>query len=221
MTLGPQARSAARPALELRGVCVNLEGRSIVRGASWTFAAGRVHAVIGRSGVGKSVLFKAAAGLLPRTKGTIHVHRPPLVFVHQDPALIDTLDVEENVSFAVERSGLPRDETRARVDDALRLLRLTSWRRRPVSSLSIAQQKRVALARAMCLRPGVLIVDEPTTGLDPVAAQAVDAAVADLPRAHDTTLVVVTHSPRTLERLAPDIVVMREGRLHPVTSEAA
>ena len=79
-----------------------------------------MHAVVGRSGAGKSVLMKAAAGLLPRARGEVRVLRPPLVFVHQDPALLDTLSVRENVEFAAAHArGLPRAEARARAEHAL------------------------------------------------------------------------------------------------------
>ena len=196
-------------ALELEDVTVTLGGRVIIEPVTISFTADRVHAVIGRSGAGKSVLMKAVAGLLPR-RGVVRVLRPPLVLVHQDPALLDELDVEENVAFAVSRRrDIPKSERAARVDESLHALALTDLRRRMPSSLTVAVQKRVALARALALRPGILVVDEPTTGLDPLSAAGVDDALASL---HGTTI-VITHSPRTLERLRPDIVVVDAGRV--------
>lgn len=215
---GVQAGAEANVALEIERLRVVLRGRLIVDDVTLAFAAGRRHAVIGRSGAGKSVLMKAAAGLLPRAGGEVRVRTPPLVFVHQDPALIDTLDVEENISFAVERLGLPTGEVRARVQEAVSSLALEDvWRRAP-SALPVATQKRVALARALCLKPGVLVVDEPTTGLDPRAAEAVDEAIAGV---RGATLIVITHSPRTLERLRPEIVVVDGGRVRPAVRRAA
>ncbi len=206
-----EAASHDTPALALEGVTVALGGRVVIDDVTLSFARDRVHAVVGRSGAGKSVLMKAAAGLLPLAKGRVHVSAPPLVFVHQDPALLDTLDVEENVAFAVDRQDVSRDEAQARVDAALSELGLDDVRRAAPASLSIAQQKRVSLARALCLKPGVLVVDEPTTGLDPVAARQVDDALAALT---GTTLIVITHSPRTLLRLRPDVVRVDGGRVH-------
>ncbi|MBI1944415.1 MAG: ATP-binding cassette domain-containing protein [Deltaproteobacteria bacterium] len=200
-------------ALELTNVTVRFGAVTVVDDVTVSFEAGRVHAVVGRSGAGKSVLMKAAAGLLPRVQGEVRVHRPPLVFVHQDPALLDTLSVRENVAFAVTRvRGLLRAEARARADDALARFGLLDVADAEPGQLAVALQKRAALARAACLRPGVLVVDEPTTGLDPEAAAAVDDALALLP-SEGTTLIVITHSPRTVARLRPRLVHVEAGRV--------
>ncbi|OGQ18167.1 MAG: hypothetical protein A2138_27365 [Deltaproteobacteria bacterium RBG_16_71_12] len=202
-----------RPALELVHLTVRFGGVAVVDDVSVAFEAGLVHAVVGRSGAGKSVLLKAAAGLLPRERGEVRVHRPPVVFVHQDPALLDTLSVRENVAFAVTRvRGLPRAEARARADEALARFGLAEVADADPGQLAVALQKRAALARAACLRPGVLIVDEPTTGLDPEAAAAVDDALALVP-SEGTTLIVITHSPRTVARLRPRLIHLEGGRL--------
>lgn len=205
-------------ALEVSHLRIVLGGRPVLDDVSLRFDADRTWAVIGRSGAGKSVLMKAVAGLLPRARGDVHILRPPLVFVHQDPALIDTLDVQENVAFAVERQGLPTREVEERTAAVCSALELESFRRRFPASLPVAVQKRVALARALCLRPGVLILDEPTTGLDPRAAAAVDEAIAAVT---GTTLIVITHSPRTLARLRPELVVVEHGGAHRLERSAA
>jgi ABC-type transporter Mla maintaining outer membrane lipid asymmetry ATPase subunit MlaF len=217
---GADRRRGVSDALVLDDVSVVLGGRTLIAPVSIAFAADRVHAVIGRSGAGKSVLMKAVAGLLP-SSGTVRVVRAPLVFVHQDPALLDELDVEENVGFAVSRRpDLSRTEARARVDASIHALALDAVRKLAPAHLSVAVQKRVALARALALRPGVLIVDEPTTGLDPPAAAAVDEALAALLES-GTTPIVITHSPRTLQRLDPDVVVVDAGRVTRAQRRAA
>lgn len=201
------------PALEVSHLTVRLGGLTVVHDVSVEFEAGRIHAVVGRSGAGKSVLMKAAAGLLAREQGEVRLHRGPLVFVHQDPALLDTLSVRENVSFAVTRvRGLLRAEAYARADEALARFGLAAVADLEPERLSVAEQKRAAMARAACLRPGVLIVDEPTTGLDPEAAAAVDEALALLP-SEGTTLIVITHSPRTVARLKPRLHHIEGGRM--------
>jgi tungstate transport system ATP-binding protein len=206
-------------ALRIEGVTVALGGRTIIKDVTLSFAADRIHAIIGRSGAGKSVLMKAVAGLLPRG-GTVRVLRPPMVFVHQDPALLDELDVEENVAFAVSRrSDLTPAERRARVDAAHAALALDAVRHRRPAMLPLAVHKRVALARALALRPGVLVVDEPTTGLEPRSAAAVDEALLSLT---GTTPIIITHSPRTLERLRPaSVIVIDAGGARPLALRAA
>ncbi len=194
-------------ALTLANLSVDVAGRRVINGASHAFAANTVTAVVGRTGAGKSVLMKAACGLLPHSSGSVVVLRPPAIFVHQDPAVMDELDVVHNVAFGVVRDrAIARTACAARVGDALDLLQRRPWARVPVAELATAVKKRVALARAWCLRPSVLVVDEPTTGLDASAASSVDRALTDL--AHHTTLIIVTHSARTLAALRPAIVVV-------------
>jgi ABC-type transporter Mla maintaining outer membrane lipid asymmetry ATPase subunit MlaF len=208
-----------RAALSLRHVCVDLAGRRVIDDVSVAFPLGTASVVVGRSGAGKSVLLKAAAGLLPRAAGEVLVHVPPLVFVHQDPALLDDLDVLGNVLLPASAQRLrPRDVL---VDDALALLVRLGLRdvaRRKPASLSPSQQRRCALARALLLRPGVLIVDEPTTGLDPARAHDVDDALVDVV-APERAVVVVTHHPRTLARLRAlrdaQVVVIEAGKALP------
>jgi ABC-type multidrug transport system ATPase subunit len=215
---------SADAALAIDDLTVVLGGRTIIEGASVSFPRGTATVVVGRSGAGKSVLLKAAAGLLPRVRGSVVVRAPPLVFVHQDPALLDDRTVFQNVLLpaSVQRVG-----TRAAlVDDAaavLARLGLLAVRHLRPARLSPSQARRAALARALLLRPGVLIVDEPTTGLDPESASDVDgalAAVVDDERA----VVVVTHHPRTLARLralpGARVVVVDAGQVHALERSA-
>jgi ABC-type multidrug transport system ATPase subunit len=205
------------PALTVRHLTVVLGGRVVVDDVSVDFARGTATAVVGRSGAGKSVLLKAAAGLLPRVAGVVVVHAPPLVFVHQDPALLDDRTILENVLLpATTRRAAPRGEL---VEDAGRwLARLGLWTARGArpTQLSPSGQRRASLVRALLLRPGVLVVDEPTTGLDPASAADVDDALVELV-APDRAVVVVTHHPRTLGRLrrvpGASVVVVDGGRV--------
>lgn len=219
------------PALAIRSLHVTLAGRPILRGATAAFARGGIHAVIGRSGAGKSVLMKAASGLLPFERGEVTVScgnetliltasedalawrkaRRVLTFVHQDPALLDDLTARDNVTFAAQRR-FPDDPLRVR-EEAERWLAALSLERvadRLPRALTPSEQRRVALCRALCLRPEVLIVDEPTTGLDPLAAREVDDALLALFE-HGATLVVITHDRRSLARLSPRLTWVDGG----------
>ncbi len=204
-------------ALSLSHLHVELKGRVVVNDVSLTFARGSVTAIVGRSGAGKSVLMKAAAGLLMRSSGDVLLWAPPLVFVHQDPALIDDLDVLHNVMLPA------RGQQRKSTDPWhwLAALSIDDVAHRLPCELSPSQARRVALARALMLKPGVLVVDEPTTGLDPDASDNVDDAlccVVDAERA----LIVITHHPRTLSRLRQlkdaSVVVIDDGRARVVTT---
>lgn len=209
------------------GVRVELGGLTLLDDATASFEGGGIHAVVGRSGAGKSVLMKALTGLLPMTKGTVSVVgdkrtstatagdddaftrlRERALFVHQDPALLDDLTAAENVAFALDRRG------KGDVDPQPWLERLSLLDKRDSlpRELTPGALRRVALCRALVLAPEVLIVDEPTTGLDPVAAREVDDALAALATS-GSTLIVITHDVRSLERLRPTLTWVHEGRI--------
>ncbi|MFZ9888604.1 MAG: ATP-binding cassette domain-containing protein [Myxococcota bacterium] len=211
------------------GICVELDGRTVIDDATLGFEGGMLHAVVGRSGAGKSVLMKAMTGLLPLHRGFVEVNaggiyrrlgpgdeeafaflRAQVVFVHQDPALLDDLDVLDNVLFGRirRRSGTIIDD----VNTWLNRLSLFELRHRRPRDLSPGAQRRVALCRALVLAPAVLVVDEPTTGLDPSAAEEVDHALLELARA-GSTAIIVTHDLRSLERLRPNLTWIHEGRV--------
>jgi ABC-type multidrug transport system ATPase subunit len=210
-------------ALSLSHLRVELGGRVVVDDVSLSFALGSVTAVVGRSGAGKSVLMKAAAGLLARSAGEVVLAAPPLVFVHQDPALLDDLDVIHNVALPA-RSLAHRAHTRPPDPRPwLQKLGLDDVADRLPLHLSPSQARRTALARALLLTPGVLIVDEPTTGLDPHAGDDVDDALCSVVDAR-RALIVITHHPRTLARLLAlknsSVVVVEGGRIATPRMEA-
>ncbi len=213
----------------LENVGVTLDDRVLVRAASAVFDPG-VHAVVGRSGAGKSVLMKAACGLLPMCTGGVRLHsedgltihagrhdpsafaplRQRVAFVHQDPALLDELSVEDNLAFVLTRRRHVKGKAlAAAVDSALVQQHLLDFRAAYPADLSPGLMRRVALTRAMLLRPDVLIVDEPTTGLDPRAARELDAALLALVR-KGSTLIVITHDTRSLAQLQPRIHFVHE-----------
>lgn len=186
-------------ALQLTDVRVALGDQRIIDGVTAAFAERSLSLVIGRSGAGKSVLWKAVAGLLPRSGGDVVVNAKPLVFVHQDPALFEDRSTLENLTFFALSRGGERVATMARLKELTDALELGALLDVPARRLSAAQARRVALGRALMLRPGVLIVDEPTTGLDAIDADDVGAAL--IRAANESTLVVITHHPRTIALL--------------------
>lgn len=186
-------------ALRLMNVRVTLGHTVVVDNVSATFAERSLSVVIGRSGAGKSVLWKAVAGLLPRSGGDVVVTATPLVFVHQDPALLEDRTTLDNVTFAAMAHRLDSATTLERLREVCDALGLDPLLDVPARLLTPAQARRVALARALMLRPGVLVVDEPTTGLDPIEADDVGEALIRV--ADEATLIVITHHPRTIARL--------------------
>jgi cobalt/nickel transport system ATP-binding protein len=164
-------------------------------------------ALLGANGSGKTTLLRCLAGSLPPDSGHVRLddvalsysrsglrrHRQEVQLVLQDPDdQLFSADVFQDVSFGPVNLGLDDAEVRARVDEALELLGIEHLRRRPIHQLSYGERKRVATAGAVAMRPCVLLLDEPTAGLDPAAVEELRSALHRLEE-HETTVVLSTH----------------------------
>ena len=190
---------------------------------------GNTTVVLGPSGCGKSVMLKHLIGLLRPDKGRVFYEtervdmlserrlgpiRRQFGFLFQHGALFDSMSVADNIAFALreQEGGRPYDEE-TRVRYVLRLVGLENVYRRNPSELSGGQQKRVALARAVVLRPKVVLYDEPTTGLDPIRADVINELILKFKQQLDVTSIVVTHDLASAFKVADHMVMLHEGRV--------
>ena len=194
--------------------------RPVLNGVTLHIAEGELVLVAGPSGVGKSTLLRCLDGLVPHfTGGTLSgrilvaghdpVAEGPQVlsrvvgFVFQDPEAQFVVDqVEDEVAFALENAAIPRTEMRARVEEVLNLLDLVPLRDRRLDTLSGGEMQRVAIAAALALRPRILVLDEPTSQLDPRSAEEVLQALLRLNRDIGLTVILSEHR---LERILPHV----------------
>ena len=182
-------------------------GRRVLDGASLTVPAGHRVAVLGANGSGKTTLLRCLSGALRPAAGAVtlddaplehsrrglRAHRQEVQLVLQDPDdQLFSASVAQDVSFGPLNLGLPEEEVRARVAEALRLLAVDALAARPTHQLSYGERKRVAIAGAVAMRPCVLLLDEPTAGLDPSAVAEALAALGRLQGA-GSTVVMSTH----------------------------
>jgi cobalt/nickel transport system ATP-binding protein len=197
-------------------------GSRVLDGASLTVPAGRRLAVLGANGSGKTTLLRCLSGALRPAAGTVTVdavpvaysraglraHRSTVQLVLQDPDdQLFSASVAQDVSFGPLNLGLDEHEARARVDEALRLLAVDDLSTRPTHQLSYGERKRVAIAGAVAMRPCVLLLDEPTAGLDPAAVAETLAALARL-QENDSTVVMSTHDVDLALRWADEVAVV-------------
>ena len=191
---------------------------------------GEIVVLAGPSGCGKSTLLRAVNGLIPHMysgeyTGEVKVGGTAVKessmrnlaqkvgFLFQNPEnQIFMFTVERDVAFGLENLGVPRDEMRRRVDEAIRLLDIGDLAQRAPHELSDGQKQRVALAGVLAMRPELVILDEPTSLLDPKTAAELVGLVAKLRRELGTTFVVVEHRLDLLVKVADRLVVMSEGR---------
>jgi phospholipid/cholesterol/gamma-HCH transport system ATP-binding protein len=184
----------------------------VLRDVSFSVPKGNMRFLLGASGSGKSVLLKLSLGLLRPDSGTISVNgeridhlperdllrmRGDIGMVFQENALFDSLTVDENVGYRLyEETDTPIDQVRERVVEVLGFIGLAELIDRMPSELSGGQRRRVALARAMTTRPGLLLFDDPTTGLDPITAITVNDEIVKLRDLEQVTSIVATHQMR-------------------------
>ena len=197
------------------------DGHVGLRGVSMNLCPGDKVALVGPNGAGKSTLLLHLNGILAG-QGAIEVggmqlkrdNLPVLramvgvVFQNPDDQLFSPT-VFEDVAFGPLHMGLPEDEVIARVDAALEAVRMSSYRDRLSHHLSVGEKKRIAIATVLSMEPKILILDEPSAGLDPRARRTLINLLRDLP----ITMLVSTHDMKLVQELFPRTIVMDDGRI--------
>jgi len=189
-------------------------------------AKGEFVAVLGHNGSGKSTLAKQINALLTPTEGVVWVNgistadgervwdirsRVGMVFQNPDNQLIATV-VEDDVAFGPENLGVPSDEIRRRVDEALGMVGMTEYATNPPHFLSGGQKQRVAIAGILAMRPDVIVLDEPTAMLDPIGRREVMKVVKQLNQQENITIIFITHFMDEAAQ-ADRVIVMEEGKV--------
>lgn len=198
----------------------------VLKGVSLTVRRGEFVAVLGHNGSGKSTLAKHLNAILTPTKGSVKIdgmdtaeeehlfdirQRVGMVFQNPDNQIVATI-VEEDVAFAPENLGVPTEEIRRRVDDALKTVRMYDYRRHAPHQLSGGQKQRVAIAGIIAMQPDCIVLDEPTAMLDPQGRQEVMKTIRRLNREQGITIILITHYMEEAA-LCDRVVVMDSGTI--------
>jgi len=202
--------------LSLQQVCFAFPGWPVtVNGAHLEVAQGAFHCLVGRSGCGKTTLLKLAAGLLVPQEGRVVFHGRPqdIGFVFQAPNLLEWLRVIDNVLLPVTLHHRPDAQERARAQQLLEQLGLGAHAQKYPRQLSGGQQSRVALARALILRPSLLLLDEPFAALDAITREELQRDLLQMVRSSGATVVFVTHDIAEAVYLADRVDLVEDGRV--------
>ena len=203
--------------------------KRVLNNLNLTINTGETTVIIGRSGCGKSVLLKHIMGIMKPVSGQIFIDgrnlsrlrgnqlndvRMKLGMLFQGAALFDSLSVWENVAFGmIEHTKKSKDEIMERVRECLRLVGLRGGEYLKPAELSGGMRKRVGLARAICMKPEIILYDEPTTGLDPIMADAINNLIIDFHDKLKMTSIAVTHDMRSAYKIADKIAMLYNGKI--------
>ena len=215
--------------VRLDRVTKSFGARTVLDDVSFEVPAGCGYVILGRSGTGKSVTLRHIVGLVRPDRGHVFVGddevsalsgrelsrvRRGIGFLFQNAALFDSISVGENVAFPLRRHTRMKDaEIRARATEKLAAVGLEREYTKMPAALSGGMRKRAGLARALALDPPLLLVDEPSAGLDPITADEIDELLLGLKREGGTTLIVVTHNIPSARRLGDHMIMLHEGRI--------
>lgn len=224
-----------QPAITLEKVCKSFGEHRVLQNVSLTLPAGKILVMLGPSGTGKSVLLRCLVGLMKPDSGRIFIFGEDITalderrsadrerlfalrrrfgMLFQDGALFDDMSVGENVAFPLrQHAKMSEREIAARVDEYLTAVGLSGRGRLMPSELSGGMRKRVAFARAIALRPDIVLCDEPSSGLDPVMSATLDDLILKLHRTYKITFVVISHDTAEARGIADYIGLLNRGNL--------
>ncbi len=226
----PKRPDDGTPAVSVENVHKSFGKQKVLNGISLSVKRGETLAVLGRSGTGKSVLLRLIIGLQQPDSGAVRIHGEDIVglslddmgrirkgmgFLFQHAALYDSLTVEQNVAFPLEhhRPEMSSAERAERVRNLLAEVGMEGSLQKMPANISGGMQKRVGLARALALDPQILLLDEPTAGLDPISSGEIDELVLKLQAEHQMASIVVTHDIHSAKTIADRLALLDKGNV--------
>jgi phospholipid/cholesterol/gamma-HCH transport system ATP-binding protein len=223
-------RDGSAPVIAVEDLHKSFGSQEVLNGVSLAVKRGETLAVLGRSGTGKSVLLRIIIGLEKPDSGSVRIHgqdiaglaldkigeiRKKMGFLFQNAALYDSLTVEQNVAFPLQhhKKRMSKSEQADRVRQLLAEVGMEGGLAKMPSDISGGMQKRVGLARALALEPDILLLDEPTAGLDPISAAEIDDLVLKLQQEHHMASIVVTHDLHSAKTIADRLALLNAGQV--------
>ena len=213
--------------IKVNNISKSFLGVEVLKDISFTFEKGKTNLIIGKSGSGKSVLTKCIVGLFEPDNGEVYYDdrkfsalkpkekkevRKEIGMLFQGSALFDSLTVEENVAFPLRMfTSMSESEILERVNFCLNRVNILNNNSLYPSELSGGMQKRVAIARAISLRPKYLFCDEPNSGLDPVTAIVIDELIQEITVEYQMTTIVITHDMNSVLEIGENILFIDNG----------
>ena len=217
------------PTISLQNLYKSFDGKKVLNDLSIDVEQGESLVIVGGSGTGKSVTLKLIIGLLRPDSGHVLIANEDITQMHdeelnrsrrhfgmsfQEGALFDSMSVFENIAFPLRRhTKMTEAEIRARVEECLEDVHLPGVEKKRPSELSGGMRRRVGFARAISLKPDILLFDEPTTGLDPVISDVVADLIVEMDQKLGTTTVTITHDMKVAFKIADRVAMLCNGKI--------
>ena len=203
--------------IEVRNLEKQFDDKKVLNDISFDVKDGETLAIVGFSGSGKSTILKIICGLLSQNSGTVKTSEGDVAMVFQYSALFDSMNVFDNISFALqERKELRNKYTKAELEkivaEKLELVGLSGIEEKFPSELSGGMQKRVSFARAIVTEPKIILYDEPTAGLDPISSTLIEDYIVRLKNETNAASIVVTHQMSTIRRTSDRVLMLYNGK---------
>ncbi|MBN1496650.1 MAG: ATP-binding cassette domain-containing protein [Spirochaetes bacterium] len=218
--------------IKVKGVRVKFGDKTVIDGIDLHVPEGKTLVIMGKNGSGKSTILKALSGLIDY-EGTIEIKgtdirelyrdryssgarsESPLrvAYVFQKGGLFDSMNVYDNVAFGLRRLGLDEANVEKRVADSLARVGLKGNDLKSISELSGGMQKRVGLARAVCMDPNLIFFDDPAAGLDPILSDSIADLICEIRQSLNATSIVVTHDSMVARKVADSIALLYNGKM--------
>ena len=191
--------------------------KTVLKDISFEVKDGETLAIVGFYGSGKSTFLKFICGLLEADSGTIQTSDGDIAMVFQYSALFDSLNIFDNISFALQerkdlRKKYSQEDLKQIVEEKLKLVGLQGIENKFPSELSGGMQKRVSFARAIVTNPKTILYDEPTAGLDPISSTLIEDYIVRLKETTHASSIVVTHQMSTIMRTADQVLMLYDGK---------
>jgi phospholipid/cholesterol/gamma-HCH transport system ATP-binding protein len=215
--------------IKVENLSISFEKKIILNNIRLNIAAGETMVIFGKNGSGKSVLLKAIAGLIQNYNGIIKINDTDIkqlynnrstheddfkvAYVFQKGGLFDSMNVFENVAFPLRRKGLAEIEIQERVIYSLKRVGLSGNEQKLPSELSGGMQKRVGLARAICVNPNIILYDDPTAGLDPILSDSIADVINEIKAINKSASMIVTHDIKVAQKIAEKAALLYKGEL--------
>ena len=204
--------------IKVENLTKEFDGRKVLDNISFNVEEGEILSIVGFSGSGKSTILKILCGLLKADSGNIDISNGDVAMVFQYSALFDSLNVFDNISFALQerkefKNKYTQDELKEIVAKSLRTVGLSGIEDKFPHELSGGMQKRVSLARAIVTKPKFILYDEPTAGLDPIASTVIEDYILRLRDETKATSIIVTHQMSTIKRCSDRVIMLYDGHI--------